>query len=299
MSLQPESASRDGVSKAAPLPFAMKSAPANAAMHGVGNGEPLESTNVVAKEPARDVARLEFSSVDAAPASGGADAGMTAQLKEEVSALEARLEELRGAAPRQVEEGKLLARLLARKEWEDELERRTAEDRAIVLRACEEFDRERTRYFAAVEGQVVKLALAIAGRVLHREAKMDPLLLSAAVRVALEKVKDESETRLRVPMAEAEAWNEAFGLHGDDSLRHDSRHDSGHDSRHESGHEPGQERDRGFSRAAAGVLVIGDPDMARGECVIETSVGTVELGIEAQMMEIEQGFFDLLKKRPA
>jgi flagellar assembly protein FliH len=39
--------------------------------------------------------------------------------------------------------------------------------------------------------------------------------------------------------------------------------------------------------------------MARGECVLETSVGTVELGIEAQLGEIERGFFDLMQKRPA
>ena len=34
------------------------------------------------------------------------------------------------------------------------------------------------RYFAGVEAEVVKLALAIAARVLHREAKLDPLLLT-------------------------------------------------------------------------------------------------------------------------
>ena len=51
------------------------------------------------------------------------------------------------------------------------------EERSVVLKACEEFRRERARYFAGVEAEVVKLALAIAARVLHREAKLDPLLL--------------------------------------------------------------------------------------------------------------------------
>ena len=48
-----------------------------------------------------------------------------------------------------------------------------------VLRA------ERDRFLHAVEQEVVKLALAVAARILRREAQMDPLLLTGAVRVAL------------------------------------------------------------------------------------------------------------------
>jgi flagellar assembly protein FliH len=227
------------------------------------------------KEPGKEVFRLEFSSVDEASTQGPVEPDAVAKLKVEVSVLEARLEEQSRTAHRQMDEARLLARLLARKEWEDELERRTQEDRAMVLHACEEFDRERTRYFAAVEGQVVKLALAIAGRVLHREAKMEPLLLSAAVRVALEKVKDDSEIRLRVPVSELGAWRTAFGTGSN------------------------EHPEEGTNRGPGLVQVVGDAEMARGECAIETSVGTVEVGIEAQLQEIEQGFFDLLKKRPA
>ena len=36
----------------------------------------------------------------------------------------------------------------------------------------------------------------------------------------------------------------------------------------------------------------------QGECVMETSVGRVELGVAVQLEEIEKGFFDLLQKRP-
>ena len=76
--------------------------------------------------------------------------------------------------------------------------------------ACEQFGRERARYFAGVEAEVVKLALAIAARVLHREAKLDPLLLAGAVRVALEKVAEDSAMVLRVPVEEVEMWRESF-----------------------------------------------------------------------------------------
>ena len=47
------------------------------------------------------------------------------------------------------------------------------------------FASERDRFLHVVEQEVVKLALAIAARILRREAQMDPLLLTGAVRVAL------------------------------------------------------------------------------------------------------------------
>jgi flagellar assembly protein FliH len=213
----------------------------------------------------KGVARLEFESVEDVETHGSRVSARTeAALMEESAALREQLRVQAEALPGKIEEAKRLARLLARKEMEQETEQRVAEDRAMVRKACEDFERERTRYFAAVEAQVVKLALAIAARVLHREAKMDPLLLSGAVRVALEKVNEESETRLKVPSHEVAAWSQIFDSEG-----------------------------------ARAVRVIGEEGMARGECVLETSVGTVELGIEAQLSEIERGFFDLMQKRPA
>lgn len=221
----------------------------------------------------RGVARLDFETVEeieVGPHHGSAqheDAthGYTEPvLKAEIAALHVQLRQQAEALPAKLEEAKRLARLLARRDGEQEMEQRMAEDRAMVLRACEDFAKERARYFAAVEGQVVKLALAIAARVLHREARMDPLLLSGAVRVALEKVDEESETRLRVPAKEAEAWSEELKREGN-----------------------------------LAVIVVGDEGMARGACVLETSVGTVDLGTEAQLGEIERGFFDLMQRRPA
>ena len=47
------------------------------------------------------------------------------------------------------------------------------------MERCDEFRAERERYFARWRQEVVKLALAIAARVLHREAKIDPMLLQA------------------------------------------------------------------------------------------------------------------------
>ena len=65
-----------------------------------------------------------------------------------------------------------------REEWEKELDERIAQERRQCLKACERVSSRAARYSAGVEAEVVKLALAIAARVLHREAKLDPLLLT-------------------------------------------------------------------------------------------------------------------------
>lgn len=163
----------------------------------------------------------------------------------------------------QIEAAKQEARREADEAWEEECERRVAVEREAVLRSCEQFSAERARYFAGVEPEVVKLALAIAARVLHREVTLDPLLLTAAVRVALEKVADGSSAVVRVPSADVMQWGEVFR-----------------------------------EAQKAGVTLSGDDLLKAGECVLETSVGAVDLGVSAQLSEIEQGFFDLLQKRP-
>jgi flagellar assembly protein FliH len=185
-------------------------------------------------------------------------------LKEELAALDRRLRSHEEQRSVEIEVARNEARAEARLEWQQDLEDRIAEERKAVLQACAEFVRDRARYFAGVEAEVVKLALAIAARVLHREAKLDPLLLSGVVRVALDKVAEGSATILRVPVAAVANWREIFEANPEASLQ-----------------------------------VAGDERLAAGACVLETNVGKVELGIAAQLEEIERGFFDLMKKRPA
>jgi flagellar assembly protein FliH len=123
----------------------------------------------------------------------------------------------------------------------------------------ESFTRERDRFLHAVEQEVVKLALAVAARILRREAQMDPLLLTGAVRVALGQLAGASEVRLRVPAAEADLWKETISL---------------------------------VPKLAMKPAVVAGEGMRLGECVIESKAGTVDLGVRSQLGEIERGFFD-------
>ena len=123
----------------------------------------------------------------------------------------------------------------------------------------ESFTCERDRYFARVEREVVGLALAIAARILRREAQMDPLLLTGAVRVALGQLAESTSARLVVPPAELDLWKETIA------------------------HAP---------NLAVKPSVVPGEGMRVGECAIKTDLGSVDLGIRSQLGEIERGFFD-------
>jgi flagellar assembly protein FliH len=121
------------------------------------------------------------------------------------------------------------------------------------------FAEERDRYLHAVEHEVVELALAVTARILRREAQMDPLLLTGAVRVALGQLSGSTEVRLRVPATELDLWTETIAL---------------------------------LPKLRVKPSVVSGEGMRLGDCTIETELGSVDLGIRAQLGEIERGFFD-------
>jgi flagellar assembly protein FliH len=234
-------------------------------------GHPSSPVRLVQQElrGRNKVSRLEFHSAgrpvaEAATtvAQGGETLETELRLKEEMAALDVKLQAQAEQVLVQVEAARSEGRVAARLEWEEEFAKGIVEERERVSRICELFGRERAKYFADVEMEVVKLALAVAARIVHREVKFDPMLLAAVVRMALEKVEDNSATVLRVSMEEEARWKEVFV-------------------------------------AESSLQVVGDERMAAGECVLETHVGKVELGVSAQLAEIERGFFDLLQQRPA
>jgi flagellar assembly protein FliH len=130
----------------------------------------------------------------------------------------------------------------------------------------EAFTAARDRYFRDVEAEVVRLALSVAARVLHREAQIDPLLLRGPVRVALEELQQQASCVLEVPAETAEAWRR--WLSGPDA------------------------------RAAAKVEVRALEDAAPGHLRLEVDASAADLSTGSQLVEIERGFFDLLQHRP-
>lgn len=144
------------------------------------------------------------------------------------------------------------------------------EQQAVKLReelskALHDFSAERDTYFQRVEEQVVRLTLAIARKILHREAQVDPLLLTGILRVALEKIGSSTNVRLRAHPSDIQIWRDYFA-----------------------------QKTENFPVPE----LIGDSEIQAGQCILETEIGTTEIGLDTQLKEIEQGFLDLIAQRP-
>ena len=147
-----------------------------------------------------------------------------------------------------------------RREYEGKLEA----ERTLVRTAIADFAQERDQYFGRAEAEIVQLALAIAAKILHREAQVDPMLLASLVRIAVEKLRKGSSATVRVGKGKGERWR-IF-----------------------------------FAEPVAGVRVKVEEDAALSDqdCLLETELGMANFSLEAQLKEVEHGFFDLLALRP-
>lgn len=143
-------------------------------------------------------------------------------------------------------------------------EGKVAHEAAKIRQALERFQIERREYFSRVEAEVIQLVLAIAARILHRETQVDPMLVAALVRVAIDKLHDGSSVSVRVPPGESEKW-------------------SGYLANPVNG---------------ATIAIVEDAHLGAGDCILETEMGSANFSIEAQMKEVERGFLDLLAQRP-
>jgi flagellar assembly protein FliH len=140
-----------------------------------------------------------------------------------------------------------------------------AKEREAMVHAVADFARERVAYCKKIEAEAVRLALSIARKVLHREAHADPLLLAGAVRVALDKMEGATEVSLLVAPQRAAEWHRYLSARMDvDKLP----------------------------------AIVEDSAMVGERCVLRTSMGTADFGMETQLKEIEQGLMDLLTACP-
>ena len=147
--------------------------------------------------------------------------------------------------------------------------KREYEDRAnlqagAVLNAVEKFAEESKQYYARVEIDVVSLALSIAAKILHRESQVDPQLVAALVQMALKQMKEGSAVQVRVRPEEAAWWREHFAA----------------------------------AQLHVNATVVEDSTLQPKDCVLETELGKANLGLDAQLKEVERGFFDVLAKKP-
>lgn len=136
-----------------------------------------------------------------------------------------------------------------------------AQERKRIAEMVAAFQKEQTEYYSKVEVELVHFALAIAARILHREAQVDRMVVAGLVKVMIDKLQQGSKVVARVRPEEVGSWRHYF-----------------HD--------------------APNVQIVEDPSLEAKDCVLETELGTTEMGLDAQLKEVEKGFADLLAQRP-
>jgi len=137
--------------------------------------------------------------------------------------------------------------------------------RQPIADVVSQFAEQREDYFARVEAEVVQLALSIAAKILHRESQVDPMLVASLVRLAVEKMREGSSVTVKVGPGLSTPWKQYFAAY------------------------PNLGR----------IDVIEVSQLTDQDCILETELGSANFGLDAQLKEVEQGFFDLLAMRPA
>ena len=170
-----------------------------------------------------------------------------------------------GVTEEQVQARVFAALAEAELRWKAQAEIHENAREAKMICAMEGFASERAAYFQRVESELVQLSLAVARKILEREAELDPTLLSGLVRIALDRMGAGTAVRLRVPPSQLSGWQ------GNDEWKR-SRY--------------------AFEMAA-------DDTLEPGDCVVETDLGSANFGFEAQLKEIEAGLLSILAQRPA
>jgi flagellar assembly protein FliH len=113
------------------------------------------------------------------------------------------------------------------------------------------------------EESMVKLALAVARRILHREMATDPAAILGLIRSAFDRVNGREIHKLRLSP-------------GDTQIVSDNR------------------ADLAIPQA---VEIFADASLAPGSALFETSRGELDLSVQTQLEEIERGFTDLVAQR--
>jgi flagellar assembly protein FliH len=146
-----------------------------------------------------------------------------------------------------------------------EYEQKLLATRQPIADTVKEFAEQREDYFARVESEIVLLALSIAAKILHRESQVDPMLVASLVRLSVEKMREGSNVTVKVGSNLGASWKRYFAAY------------------------PNLGR----------IEVVEDPQLSDQDCILETELGSANFGLDAQLKEVEQGFFDLLALRPA
>ena len=132
-----------------------------------------------------------------------------------------------------------------------------------LAKSIAEFATLRRRIRGEAEQDLVKLSLAVAKKILHRELTVDPGALAGVVKAAVANIDAQEVDTIKLNPVDATALGDLVASTG----------------------------------LPPNVRIIADPSLATGAILITTSRGQLDASVSAQLNEIERGFVDRLEGR--
>ena len=175
---------------------------------------------------------------------------------QEIGALNARIAEVEALAERRIRE----ARETGYREGEAAARNQIQPVLDKLAQSIKEIGELRAKLRHEAESDLVKLALAIAKKILHRELSADPDSISGLIRVAVEKIRVQEILRVRI---------------------HPQHH-------------PAVQQILARVSTGAPIEIFADQKMQLGGVVVETTRGEFDASVDLQLREIERGLTDRL-----
>jgi flagellar assembly protein FliH len=212
------------------------------------------SSKIYSRDDSREIEPLVWPQVEGHHPldTGGTTPAALQQRQDELQReIDRRVQEARAAG---FQEGMAAARAAATVEF-TALQTKLAESIAAMAEL-------RPRLRRQAEGDLVKLSLAIARRILHRELSVDPEAMRGLIQAALGKLQAQEISRVRIHPSQEAVVRSVL---------------------------------QGRSQASP-VQVQTDPSLDRGAIIFETVRGNLDASAETQLREIEQGLIDRLER---
>jgi flagellar assembly protein FliH len=122
--------------------------------------------------------------------------------------------------------------------------------------------RYKTSLYGQVEREVVRLAVEVARKIVHREIQADPEVIQTLVKVALDRVSGRSVVTVRVnPIDYNFLLDKQRGWAQEEGVAHE-------------------------------VTLVSDKAIERGGCLVQTECGDVDARVEEGFREVERAFFE-------
>lgn len=196
----------------------------------------------------------------AAPASTPHPAELD-QLRAEIASLESELTATRAETERRVQEAQAAGRRDGDKSTRQLFEQQLEAELSKLRQLIRELTASGPKLRRQSEQDLVRLSIAIARRILHRELTIDPDALTGIVKAAFERLEHREVHQLRTDPDSEAIVRKAV-------------------------------EDLGLPR---NIKITADSTLRPGALILETARGELDASVETQLAEIQRGFIDIVQ----